>query len=107
MAARPTNGRPLQNPAASGEDGFVAAVPSREFRDGTGIFTVKLSHYHRFNQLVLRDLLEGRAEAAAARCMPGAAASGFLLIPASSFSRLSVLMTSFFSIQPRRAICTP
>ena len=45
MAARPKNGRPLQNPTAFGEDGFVAAVPSREFRDGTGMFTVKLSHY--------------------------------------------------------------
>jgi hypothetical protein len=45
MAALPKNGRPLQNPTASGEDGFVAAVPSREFRDVTGIVTVKLSHY--------------------------------------------------------------
>jgi len=42
-AARPKNGRLLQNPAASKENGFVAAVPSREFRDGTGIFAVKLS----------------------------------------------------------------
>jgi hypothetical protein len=37
-AARPKNGRPLQNLPPSTHGGFVAAVPSRAFRDGTGIF---------------------------------------------------------------------
>ena len=32
-------------PIAPNQAGFVAAVPPRVFRDGTGIFTVKLSHY--------------------------------------------------------------
>jgi hypothetical protein len=50
MAARPKNGRPLQNPTASGEDGIVEAVLSRESRDGTGTFTVKLS-YHPVDEL--------------------------------------------------------
>ena len=38
------NGRPLQNLPPTTQGGFVAAVPSRGFRDGTGIFMVKLSH---------------------------------------------------------------
>jgi hypothetical protein len=42
--ARPKNGRPLQNPPPRRQDDFVAAVQSRAFRDGTGIFMVKLSH---------------------------------------------------------------
>ena len=50
-AARPKNGRPLQNPTAPRQDGFVAAVPSREFRDGTGTFTVKLSQYEKSGSL--------------------------------------------------------
>jgi hypothetical protein len=29
------------------QDGFAAALPSRGFRDGTGIFVVKLRHYPR------------------------------------------------------------
>jgi hypothetical protein len=37
-AARPKNGRPLQNLPRSMRDGFVAAVLSRDFRDRTGIF---------------------------------------------------------------------
>src|SRR5258708_31135989 len=49
-AARPKNGRPLQNLPRTTHSGFVAAVPSRAFRDGTGIFMVKLSHYRRFRQ---------------------------------------------------------
>src|SRR4029077_16948478 len=44
-AARPKNGRPLQNLPPTTHGDFVAAVPSRAFRDGTGIFMVKLSHY--------------------------------------------------------------
>jgi predicted RNA-binding protein with PUA-like domain len=28
------------------QDVFVAAVSSRDFRDGTGIFVIKMSHYH-------------------------------------------------------------
>src|SRR5579864_5885584 len=44
-AARPKSGRPLQHPNPTRQNGFVAAVPSRAFRDGTGIFPVKLSHY--------------------------------------------------------------
>jgi hypothetical protein len=27
------------------QDGFVEAVPFRDFRDGTGIFVVNLNHY--------------------------------------------------------------
>jgi len=42
--ARPRNRRPLQNLPPTTPGGFVAAVPSRAFRDGTGIFMVKLSH---------------------------------------------------------------
>jgi hypothetical protein len=42
-AARLKNGRPLQNPLLTRQDGFVEAVPSRVFRDGTGTFTVNLS----------------------------------------------------------------
>ena len=42
-AARPKNGRPLQNLLRTRHYGFVEAVPSRVFRDGTGIFVVKLS----------------------------------------------------------------
>src|SRR6266481_249945 len=38
------NGRPLQNLTPTTHGGFVAAVPSRAFRDGTGIFMVILSH---------------------------------------------------------------
>ena len=37
-AARPKTGRPLQNLLPIRQDGFVEAVPSRAFRDGTGIF---------------------------------------------------------------------
>src|SRR4029077_18304174 len=44
-AARPKNGRPLQNLPPTTPGGFVAAVPSRAFRDGACIFMVKLSHY--------------------------------------------------------------
>jgi hypothetical protein len=53
-AARPKNGRPLQNLSLVTLRGFVAVVPftvsvhgepSRAFRDGTGIFKIKLSHY--------------------------------------------------------------
>ena len=44
-AARPKSRRPLQHPNPTRQNGFVAAVPSRAFRDGTGIFAVKLSHY--------------------------------------------------------------
>src|ERR1700747_607564 len=44
-AARPKNGRPLQNLPATMHGGFVAAFPSRVFRDGTGIFIVKLNRY--------------------------------------------------------------
>src|SRR5712691_4965323 len=40
-AARPKNGRPLLNQPPTTHGGFVAAVPSRAFRDGTGIFKVK------------------------------------------------------------------
>jgi hypothetical protein len=43
-AARPKNGRPLQNPLLTRQEGFVEAVPARAFRDGTGPFTVNLSH---------------------------------------------------------------
>jgi hypothetical protein len=50
-AARPKNGRPLQNLPPTTLGGFVAAVPSRVFRDGTGIFIVKLSHYLRLTLL--------------------------------------------------------
>ena len=45
-AARPKNARPLQSPLPR-QDDFVAAVPSRVLRDGTGIFMVKVSHYLR------------------------------------------------------------
>ena len=38
------NGRPLQNLTPTTLGGFVAAVPSRAFRDGTGIFTGKTEH---------------------------------------------------------------
>jgi hypothetical protein len=38
--ARPQTGRPLQNPLPALHDGFVAASPSRGFRDGLGIFVV-------------------------------------------------------------------
>ena len=44
-AARPKSGRPLQNLPPTTPGGFVAAVPSRAFRDGTGTFVFKLSHY--------------------------------------------------------------
>src|SRR5580700_5388792 len=44
-AASPQNGRPLQNPTPKWHNGFVAAVPSRVFRDGTGIFEVKLCRH--------------------------------------------------------------
>src|SRR5258708_35277822 len=50
-AARPKNGRPLQNLPPTSLGGFVAAVPSRAFRDGTGIFMVKLSHYRLWKEL--------------------------------------------------------
>src|SRR5580704_5656149 len=59
------------------------------------------------DQLALRGLDDTRAEAAAAFCLPCMAPPGFALNPSSSFSTLRVLMTSFFSIHPRRAICTP
>jgi hypothetical protein len=39
-AARSKNGRLLQNPKASSQDGFVAAVAAPDFRDGTSIFNV-------------------------------------------------------------------
>src|SRR5216683_2034419 len=42
-AARPKNGRPLQNQLPTKHDGFVAAVPSLVFRDGTEIFLFDLS----------------------------------------------------------------
>src|ERR1700676_3186924 len=45
-AARPKSGQPLRNLLPT-THGFVAAVPSRVCRDGTGIFMVKLSHYTR------------------------------------------------------------
>ena len=44
-AARPKIGRPLRNLLPTLQGGFVSAIPSRAFRDGMGIFTVKLSHY--------------------------------------------------------------
>ena len=44
-AARPKDGRPLQNLPPATHGGFVAAVPSRAFRDGTGIFMVKLNYH--------------------------------------------------------------
>jgi hypothetical protein len=44
-AARPDNGRPLQNPAPKMNDGFVAADPFRAFRNGSGIFMVKVNHH--------------------------------------------------------------
>src|SRR5713101_6013131 len=44
-AARPENGRPLQNLLPTTHSVFVAAVLSRAIRDGTGILMVKLSHY--------------------------------------------------------------
>src|SRR5258708_2237744 len=37
-AARPKSGRPLQNLQPTTQGGFVAADPSRAFRDGSGIF---------------------------------------------------------------------
>ena len=40
--ARPKCGRPLQNLPATALDGFVAADPSRAFRDGPGILMVLL-----------------------------------------------------------------
>jgi hypothetical protein len=43
-AARPQNGRSLQNQPLTPQDGFVAPVPSRVFRDATGIVVVKLRH---------------------------------------------------------------
>ena len=49
--ARPKNGRPLQNLSPTTHGGFVAAVPSRAFRDGTGIFIVKLNHYAKRSPL--------------------------------------------------------
>jgi len=56
-AARPKNGRPLQNLPPTSLGGFVAAVPSRAFRDGTGIFMVKLSHYRFFfSTQILKNL---------------------------------------------------
>jgi hypothetical protein len=54
-AARPKNGRPLQNLPPSTHGGFVAAIPSRAFRDGTGIFVVKLSHYRECEFIDTRD----------------------------------------------------
>jgi hypothetical protein len=41
-AARPKNGRPLQNPIPSKQDGFVEAFPSRAFRGGKGNFAANL-----------------------------------------------------------------
>lgn len=35
--ARPSGGRPLQNPLATRRRGLVAPVPSRVFQDGTGL----------------------------------------------------------------------
>jgi hypothetical protein len=43
-ATRPKNRRPLQNLLPTTQDRFVAAAPSRVFRDGTGRFMVKRSH---------------------------------------------------------------
>ena len=63
-AARPKNGRPLQNPLPTKQDDFVAAVPSRIFRDGTGIFVFKPSHYHCHRtekDLLGRDAYDARA----------------------------------------------
>jgi len=63
-AARPKNGRPLQNLPPTTIRGFVAAVPftvsvhgepCRDFRDGTGIFVVKLSHYRKCEFIDTRD----------------------------------------------------
>ena len=44
-AARSKNGRPLRNLLSARQDGFVVAVLSHVFRDGMGIFMVKLSDY--------------------------------------------------------------
>ena len=54
-AARQKNGRPLQNLPPSTHGGFVAAIPSRAFRDGTGIFVVKLAHYRECEFIDTRD----------------------------------------------------
>jgi hypothetical protein len=48
-AARPKNGRPLQK-----QYGFVEAGPSHAFRDGPGIFVVKLSYYLGLERLRLQ-----------------------------------------------------
>lgn len=38
--ARPQNGRPLQRPPQIPRNGFVAAFPSRVFRDGKGMIAI-------------------------------------------------------------------
>ena len=48
--ARPKIGRPLHNLPSTMLGGFLAAVPSRAFRDGTGVFMVKLGDYPKFPQ---------------------------------------------------------
>jgi hypothetical protein len=63
-AARPQNGRPLQYPPPTCKDGFVAAVSSRDFRDGTGIITIELNHYGTIISLpkVITKNLDGHRE---------------------------------------------
>src|SRR4029077_4634948 len=62
-AARPKNGRPLQNLPPTTHGDFVAAVPSRAFRDGTGILMLELSHYWEWTCLLCRaNALEPCAE---------------------------------------------
>jgi hypothetical protein len=48
-AARPKDGRPLQNPPPARPSGFVTAFPSRAFQDGMGIFGLKLSRGPEFD----------------------------------------------------------
>jgi hypothetical protein len=42
------SGRPLRKPKQPERSAFVAAVPFRVFRNGTGTFTIKANHHPAF-----------------------------------------------------------
>src|ERR1700692_3200401 len=58
-ATRPQNGRHLQDPPQISRNGFVAAFPSRVFRDGKGIFAINAELRKEFSWRVTSALAVG------------------------------------------------